>query len=210
MMPSPNMRQIAAATRMYADRGVKGLMYQGNHGNTRCSERALMRVWVMAKLLWDPSRDVGKLQQDFAWGFYGKAAPAVGEYYGLLEELGAGKFKEPHDRSEGVLGLGGGPAPWQKPFVKRADRIFDRAERLAENATIRGRVALERASVMYLKLERGPKFATELGQDYGALIDRFEKTMRPQTISLLGYRDTLDSKLTQWRKQWKSSRAKAK
>ena len=201
MMVTPNIRPIAAATRHYADRGVKGLMYQGNHGSTKCAERALMRVWVMAKLLWDPSRDADALVQDFIWGFYGKAAPAISNYYALLDDLGQGKFTPAHERGSGVPGIESGKGPWVKPFVIRADAIFDHGEQQAENDIIRDRVKLERASVLYLKLENGPEFAAELNQDYGALIDRFDRIVRPQQTDLLGYRDRLDDKLAQWRQR---------
>ena len=201
MMVTPNMTHIAAATRWYADHGVKGVMYQGNHGTTRCAERALMRVWVMAKLLWDPSRDVGSLQQDFIRGFYGAAAPAMSDYYALLDDLGNGKLAPADGPAAGVPGIASGKGPWARPFVTRADAIFDRAEGMAENDTIRARVQLERASVLYLKLENGPDFVTDLGQDYGALIDQFDRIVRPQKTSRLGYRHTLDGKLEEWRKR---------
>ena len=160
-----------------------------------------MRVWVMAKLLWDPSRDADALVQDFIWGFYGKAAPAISDYYALLDDLGQGKFTPAHERGSGVPGIESGKGPWVKPFVIRADAIFDHGEQQAENDIIRDRVKLERASVLYLKLENGPEFAAELNQDYGALIDRFDRIVRPQQTDLLGYRDRLDDKLAQWRQR---------
>lgn len=206
MMVTPNMGQIGAATRWYADGGVQGLMFQGNHGATKCAERALMRVWVMAKLLWDPSRDIDALQQDFIWGFYGQAAPAVSQYYTLLDDLGQGKFNPLNVPFTGVPGLENGVGPWVKPFVIQASTIFDRAERLAENQQIRARVLLERASLIYLQLENGPEFANDLNEDYGALIDQFEQIVQPQQTSQLGYRDTLQDKLGQWRKRWQTYR----
>ena len=202
LMPTPNMHVIGPTTRFYVDHGVKGIMFQGNHGYTRCAERAQMRVWVMAKLLWNPSRDIAELQKDFIWGFYGKAAPAIAKYYELLEDLGTGKFGfgMNGDPSEGVPGLDTMPALQAQAFLEKATAIFDRAEKLAEDEAIRGRVQLERVPVMYVKLIRGPKFVAELGEDYSSLIDRFENTLRPQKTGRLGSSgDTLDNKLVEWR-----------
>ena len=95
-----------------------------------------------------------------------------------------------------------------KPFVIQANTIFDRAERLAENQQIRARVLLERASLIYLQLENGPEFANDLNEDYGALIDQFEQIVQPQQTNQLGYRDTLQDKLAQWRKRWQTYREK--
>ena len=150
----------------------------------------ILRVWVMTKLLWDPSRDIDALQQDFIWGFYGQAAPAVSQYYTLLDDLGQGKFNPLNVPFTGVPGLENGVGPWVKPFVIQASTIFARAERLAENQQIRARVLLERASLIYLQLENGPEFANDLNEDYGALIDQFEQIVQPQQTSQLGYRDT--------------------
>jgi len=202
LMPTPNMHVIGSATRFYVDNGVKGIMFQGNHGWTQNAERVLMRVWVMAKLLWDPSRDVAELQRDFIRGFYGKAAPAIEDYYDLLADLAAGKIAAKDDPNTGVPSLGRMPAPAAQAFLKKATAIFDRAERLADDQKILDRVKLERSPIMYVKLQRGPEFVIQLGDDYGSLIDRFEKIARRDKMGRLGYRDTLDQMLAKWRQKW--------
>ena len=119
-----------------------------------------------------------------------------------------GKFNPLNVPFTGVPGLENGAGPWVKPFVIQANTIFDRAERLAENQQIRARVLIERASLIYLQLENGPEFANDLNEDYGALIDQFEQIVQPQQTSQLGYRDTLQDKLAQWRKRWQTYREK--
>ena len=120
--------------------------------------------------------------------------------------MGQGKFNPLNVPFTGVPGLENGVGPWVKPFAIQASTIFDRAERLAENQQIRARVLLERASLIYLQLENGPEFANDLNEDYGALIDQFEQIVQPQQTSQLGYRDTLQDKLGQWRKRWQTYR----
>ena len=44
-----------------------------------------LKAWVIAKLLWDPSRDVAALMANFTWGYYSKAAPAMVAFDSLLE-----------------------------------------------------------------------------------------------------------------------------
>ena len=68
----PRARMRVVAPRLFA---VLGVMTQG--GYQGAAERDELKSWVIAKLLWDPSRDEGELANDFILGHYGKAAPAV-------------------------------------------------------------------------------------------------------------------------------------
>ena len=49
-----------------------------------------MRSWVIAKLMWDPSRDVNALVEDFTLGHYGAAGPMLMEYEALLAQAAQG------------------------------------------------------------------------------------------------------------------------
>ena len=207
LMPTPNMHALGPATRHYVDNGVTGIKFQGNHGSTLGAERALMRVWVMAKLLWDPSRDVGELQKDFIWGFYGAAAPEIFHYYELLDELAEGKFV-PGDWTGSADNLQSIPVAGAQAFHRRATAIFDRAEALTEDESLRQCVELERLSVIYAKLNRGVDFIAGLGEDHVALIDRFESIARRANMGRIGYRHTVDQKAAEWRKQAAESSAK--
>ena len=207
LIPVPNMHLIGSATRYYVDHGVTGIMFQGNHGSNIGTERALMRVWVMAKLLWDPSRDMGELQKDFIWGFYGAAAPAIFEYYELLDELAAGKFVTPEWKGS-PTNIQSIPVEGAQAFHRRATAIFDRAEALTDDESIRQRVELERLSVIYAKLNRGADFVAGLREDHVALIDRFESIARRANMGRTGYSHTMDQKAAEWRKQAAESSAK--
>jgi len=119
----------------------------------------------------------------------------------MLADLADGRIAKKDDPGTGVPGLDTMPAPAAQVFLKKATAIFDRAERLADNQQILNRVKLERSAIMYVKLQRGPEFVIQLGEDYPSLIDRFEKIARREKMGRLGYRYTLDHMLAQWREK---------
>jgi hypothetical protein len=65
----------------FADRlGFKKYFVQGNY-NTRSSGFYNLRMYVMAKLMWDTSLDANKLAEDYIKNVYGEAAPYMKELY---------------------------------------------------------------------------------------------------------------------------------
>ena len=202
LAPLPNMHALGPAVRFYADNNVKGLWFQGV-ARIPGGARAPMRAWMMAKVFWDPSLNVRELERDFVWGNYGKAAPAIEEYYDLLASLG--------ETTSGDLATdeekGGNRYPMDAAFltpafIEQATALLDRAERLAEDEQILHRVELARTPIMYVKLMRGPEF---VGQGYLALIDRFETIARREDITQLGMHSgyaKLDPSLKNWRDKW--------
>ncbi|UCH34865.1 MAG: DUF4838 domain-containing protein, partial [Armatimonadota bacterium] len=196
LAPMPNMHVIAPSVWFYIDHNVKGIMFQGAYQSPG-AERMEMRCWVMAKLLWDPSRDVERLTQDFIWGYYGKAAPAIAEYYELLEQAGRERGQIINEKAIGIR------YPMDSEFLSRefldqATVLFDRAEAAARSDEVRRRVQLARLPITYVKLSRGPEFTGV--EEYRALLDEFESIARREKITHLaeGPPD-LDVRLQQWR-----------
>lgn len=77
MMPHPNLGVLGPNLRLFAESGVVGVFEQGD---ALCSAGsfAALEHWVIAHLLWDPSRDAEELRNMFICGYYGKdAAPDV-------------------------------------------------------------------------------------------------------------------------------------
>ena len=195
--PMPNMDVVADNIRYFVAHHATGVMEQGAY-QSPASERDSMRSWVMAKLMWDPSRDVWELMQDFVWGYFGKAAPAIAEYNVLLRQAGRG-------HAEGLAAPEGGiryemDSPFlSREFLDKATELYDRAEQLAgdDAAEILRRVERDRLPVLYVKLCRGPEF---VGDGYEALIDRFETIARREDLQHIyeGPPD-LDKKLKGWR-----------
>ena len=196
--PMPNMDVVAKNIRFFVANNATGVMEQGAYQSPG-AERDLMRVWVMAKLMWEPSRDVWELMQDFIWGYFGKAAPAIAEYNALLRETGENHKDSLASPSGGIR------YPMDSPFLSsqfldKATVLYDRAEALAENDTIGERVERDRIPIMYVKLCRGPDF---VGEGYGALLERFEKAARQVGLTHIyeGPPD-VDKKIEEWRAGW--------
>ena len=144
-------------------------------------ERDDLKCWVSSKLLWDPSRDVKQLRDDFIWGHYDEAAPAMAEYEALLDQMRAEQAQEmakPH----------GIRYPMDAPFITRAfvdhaTQIFARAKGLAAgNAILMRRVERAELPILYVKCTRGPEF---VGTDYAAVVSEFERIARQERIRFL-------------------------
>jgi hypothetical protein len=194
LAPMPNMHVLKPSVDFYVAHNVKGIMFQGAYQGP--GERSLMRSWVMAKLLWDPSRDVTTLTEDFVRGTFEEAAQPILDYYDLLEEARRTNMesihepaagKETTDPDGGCMDVGGIRYAMDSPFLSRAllDRataLFDKAESLARSDELVRRVQRERLPVTYVKLRRGPGFT---GENYARLVDEFEKVGRREGITCL-------------------------
>ncbi|MBX7257103.1 MAG: DUF4838 domain-containing protein [Candidatus Hydrogenedentes bacterium] len=192
--PMPNIDAIANNIRFFVANNAQGVMEQGAYQGP--GERDLLRCWVFAKLMWDPTRNVDDLTQDFIWGYFGKAAPAIAEYNSLLEATArehADSLKAPKDGIRYPMDS----EFLTKDFIDKANQLYDQAESLAENDTIRERVERDRLPIMYVQLCRGKEFT---GDTYPQILARFETIAR--RIGLTCIREgspDLDEKLKAWK-----------
>ena len=198
--PTPNMEVVADNIRFFTEHKVAGIFGEGEG-----ADRAAMKNWVYAKLLWDPSRNVRELMNDFIWGYYGRAAPAIAEYNDLLGSIRKG-FPDVREIHDWTLPSGRGTDYLSQEFLDGATVLFNEAERMADNEEILHRVERDRLSIMYVKLMQGTEFVIERGEDYPALLDRFETIARRERItqmSIVSGRRTLDETLKLWRDEWR-------
>jgi hypothetical protein len=79
VMPHPNLRVLGPNVKFFVDHNVKGIFEQGAY-QSYGSEMAELRAWVLAKLLWNPKLDGGKLIDEFIEGYYGSAGPHIKAY----------------------------------------------------------------------------------------------------------------------------------
>lgn len=193
--PMPNMHVLAPSVEFYQKHKVTGVMFQGSYQGLG-GERAAMRAWVMAKLLWNPQRNVQDLQRDFVFGHYGESAGPIWEYYQLLESEG-----RKHQDQVGEA-LGGCRFPMNAPFItpefiRRADDLFAQALALAKTDQMRNRVQLEQLPIIYVKINRAKELA---GDKIYTLIDEFEKIAQRNSIDFTkeGSPD-VKSKIAYWR-----------
>ena len=200
LAPMPNMEVVADNIRFFTEHKVAGIFAEDE-----VNDRAAMKNWVYAKLLWDPSRNVRELMKDFIWGYYGRAAPAIAEYNELLRSLREG-YPDVREMHGWTLPSGTETDYLSGEFLDGATVLFNGAERMADNEEIRHRVERDRLSIMYVKLMHGPEFVIKRGEDYPALIDRFATIARRENItrtSIISGRRTLDETLKQWRDEWR-------
>ena len=193
--PMPNMQVMLDNVRYFVANNARGVMLQAGYQSPG-GERALMRSWVFAKLLWDPSRDLHELMQDFIWGYYGKAAPAIAAYNKLLEQTGA-EHQESMASPKGGIRYPMDSEFLSTEFLAQATQLLDEAGKLAGSEDVLQRVELARVPIMYVKLCRGPEF---VGEGYTALLDRFEAVARRAGITHIkeGPPD-VERKLKKWR-----------
>jgi len=73
LLPHPNLRALAPNIRLFVDHNTIGLFEQGD-ASCSCSDFPELRAWLLAHLMWDPSRDEKALTREFLAGYYGQAA----------------------------------------------------------------------------------------------------------------------------------------
>ena len=128
------------------ENGVDGVFLQGCY-ETQRGAFAELYAYIHSKLLWNSSRDMQELIDEFLTAYFGRAAKPIKAYIDMLHakvESDSLHFFmiEPH---EGFL---------ERDILAKADSYFDEAERLAGSQEIARRVAQWRLSLRYAKLSR--------------------------------------------------------
>jgi hypothetical protein len=197
LAPMPNMDVIAKNIKFWVANHAEGVMTQGGYSGV--TERDWMRSWVIAKLMWDPSLDQQALVDDFIYGYYGKAAPAMAEYDALLRKAGEDHAKELASPPGGIR-YPMTTAFLTKDFLDSATKLMAKAHELAgDDAALQKKLDRAELSILYVKAMRGPEF---VGETYGSVIDRFEKLAREAGVNNLEeVGPTLDARLAEWRKK---------
>ncbi|MHC4544811.1 MAG: DUF4838 domain-containing protein, partial [Planctomycetota bacterium] len=85
VMPHPNLRVLGPNVKFFVDNNAKGIFEQGAY-QSYGSEMAELRAWVLAKLLWDPKLDGGRLIDEFIEGYYGAAGPHIKAYLNVTHD----------------------------------------------------------------------------------------------------------------------------
>ncbi len=149
--PFPNLFTIKPNIRFYTDNNVHALFMQAN--NEPAAEMALLRSYLISKLMWDPSLDENTVIDEFLNGYYGAAGKYIRQYIDSMQEaLVQSKFK---------LSIFGDPTDAKETYLSAAmmatyKGLFDKAENAVKSdPQLLERVQVARLPLMYASVQIG-------------------------------------------------------
>ncbi len=190
LMPHPNLDVLAPNIKYYADHHVTGYMAQGSHTCIN-AEFSRLRMWVLARAMWNPEADNGALVAEFCNGYYGPAGPAVLKYIDAIHK------PVRNEESLYVTCYNDFTAPWLAPdILAEAEACLREAEAAVANDAVRSdRVRLAHVPLQYVLAVRQPTSATW---------ERIERKLgRIDPVAFAnGLADLLDQFFTKTGKPW--------
>lgn len=177
LRPHPNLRVLKPNIQFFAKNGVKGIFEQGN-ASSPGGEFDELRTYVLAKLLWNPETDDGKLIDEFLNGYYGDAAPYIRQYIDMIHD----SIK----KTNTYLSIyGDAYAPFMSTeIIAKSDSLFDQAEdTVRNNPVLAKRVRVARLPLLYMHIAGSRSWQLDNGKlllnsaSYGSNIEKFEETV---------------------------------
>ena len=167
LLPLTQLNKFADDIPMFKAHGVKGIFSLGSHsaGNGPAGSGGFMdglKAYVLAKLFWNSKTDVKAVTNDFLMGYFGKSGKPIGEFLNMLET----KVKVDHvhgwcaTRSIDDSWVN---ATFTPSVMSESNRLFDEAEKVADNSDVLARVKHARLSIKYIEVMREVKHATDSG-----------------------------------------------
>ncbi len=144
LIPLLPINAMAKNIRTYNEKGVKGLLMQGNfsYGGDICMGE--LKNYLLAKLLWNPNQDEKAIVKEFIYGTYGLGAPYILEYVNLMEKAISGTDASIFDFAD---------ASWiNLTLISKSRQLFDKALKAETNPEILARIEKEKLSVEYLEI----------------------------------------------------------
>ncbi len=148
ILPFPNWRSLGENLRFYRDKGVKGMLQQGNFAYGAASGLAAMQTYITSRLLWNPSVDIYGLIDEFLDGYFGKAGRILRRYIDLWEKAVQGHTLRLYYTPDADF--------ITDELVDEADAIFTEAFAAADSEEVKKRLSLEYLSVRFLRIARMP------------------------------------------------------
>ncbi|MCC7348954.1 MAG: DUF4838 domain-containing protein [Phycisphaerales bacterium] len=162
LAPLPDLEQLAANFAMYKRMGVRSLFVEGNDMPGAGGWMDELKATLIAKLQWDLNTDVKSATHDFMNGYFGRAGDPIGRWvwmlHGQVRERGLHGSCWPerdykqryHSRPPTNSYLYLPLMSWQ--VIEESDRLFDEAEKLADDPVVLSRVKHARLSLEYVKV----------------------------------------------------------
>lgn len=159
-VPFPNMRSLGQDIKFFVDNKAIGLFEQGDAESNGTGDFVALRVWLVSHLMWNPSLDQKKLENEFLKGYYGVAAPHLRAYIDTmqssLDARGEKASLSTFQLDYSYLSL---------DVMNRATRFFRQAEAaVAQDEVLSNRVQRERVSLDNAWLRRYNTLRTEATQ----------------------------------------------
>lgn len=149
--PFPNLYTIKPNIKFYTENQVRGLFMQAN--DEVAGEMALLRSYLISKLMWNPDADDKAIINEFLTGYFGAAAPFIASY---IE-----KMHESLVKSGMVLSIFGDPihaknAYLSEEMMQQYKQLFNQAEKaVANNPKLLQRVKTARLPIQYAEIQIG-------------------------------------------------------
>lgn len=193
--PFPNLHTIKPNIKFYTDNHVNALFMQSN--SEPAAEMALLRSYLICKLMWQPGLDDKTIINEFVNGYYGAGGQHIRQYIEVMQQALAKSgmkldiFGDPIDAKEGFLSA---------DMMSRYNALFDKAENAVKNnADLLRRVQVARLPIMYAAIQigrteidtpRGMFRHTPAGTIVGkpemkALVQRFVDGCNRENVSLV-------------------------
>lgn len=154
LAPFPNVDVLAPNVKFFADNSAAGVFEQGSHTGRGC-DFVELKMWLLAKALWNPQADGKALVKEFCDGYYGPASAAIQEYLDVMH--GPARKQDFVMRIYRLM-----DAPYHEPAViADAAAALKKADQAAKgNAELERRVRHAWMPVRYMLAKRGPGSAT--------------------------------------------------
>jgi hypothetical protein len=144
LSPFPNFRVLQPNIKFFIEHNVTGIFEEGNNSDRESGEFNALKQYIIAKLLWNPDYDAETGIAEFMTAYYGMASAEIRRYFELIHnQITPDIHMHIYDPPR--------TAYLSPAMLDEADKIFDRAERLADNETILARVKKLRLSVRYVR-----------------------------------------------------------
>lgn len=148
IMPYPNFAVLQSNIKTFKENKSIGIMEQAAY-QSRGGEFSELKAYLISKLLWNPDISTVEVIDDFMYGYYGRAGKFVKQYFDLAQNL---ITPQQHIK----IGLQPGDKMFTDDFVQTSLALFNEADKVADNPTIKARIALSALPVLYLKCRRSP------------------------------------------------------
>jgi len=185
LQPTPNIYPIGYSLQWLATLpNVHGYFAEGSW-NTPVAEFASLRVWIIARLLWNPKQDVRALVAEYSRYYFGAASPYLLQYIDLMHAAIAKSGDMLSEKTQVDIAM------LNLDFVREADQLFEKAQvAVANNPVLLEHVKEARMPVDYVILVRRKEYADEAVRrgikwqpDTAQRLARLDQTIRTAKVT---------------------------